>query len=87
MGLSPFPILVLLSPNIHLRILFSNTLSLRSSLNVRDHADGNIRDEVIKICKRRVEYSKMRPKYCQALVHADVLLIASRFLSPFPFSP
>ena len=28
----------LLAPNIHLRILFSNTLSLRSSLNVRDHA-------------------------------------------------
>ena len=28
----------LLVPNIRLRILFSNTLSLRSSLNVRDHA-------------------------------------------------
>ena len=27
----------LLSPNIRLRILFSNTLSLNSSLNVRDH--------------------------------------------------
>ena len=28
----------LLGPNIRLRALFSNTLSLRSSLNVRDHA-------------------------------------------------
>jgi hypothetical protein len=28
----------LLGPKIHLRILFSNTLSLHSSLNVRDHA-------------------------------------------------
>ena len=32
---SPFS--SLLGPNIHLRILFSNTLSLLSSLNVRDH--------------------------------------------------
>ena len=28
----------LFGPNIRLRILFSNTLSLHSSLNVRDHA-------------------------------------------------
>ena len=28
---------ILLGPNIRLRILFSNTLSLRSSLNARDH--------------------------------------------------
>ena len=34
---SPLPILSLLGPNIRLRILFSNTLSLDSSLNVRDH--------------------------------------------------
>ena len=33
---SPFS--SLLGPNIRLRILFSNTLSLRSSLNVKDHA-------------------------------------------------
>jgi hypothetical protein len=33
-----FPFSSLLSPNIRLRILFSNTLSLQSSLNVRDHA-------------------------------------------------
>ena len=32
------PFASLLGPNIRLRILFSNTLSLRSSLNVRDHA-------------------------------------------------
>ena len=32
---SPFP--SLLGPNIHLRILFSNTLSLHASLNVRDN--------------------------------------------------
>ena len=32
---SPFS--YLLCPNIRLRILFSNTLSLHSSLNVRDH--------------------------------------------------
>ena len=32
---SPFS--SLLGPNIHLRIMFSNTLSLDSSLNVRDH--------------------------------------------------
>ena len=31
------PFLSLLGPNIRLRILFSNTLSLDSSLNVRDH--------------------------------------------------
>ena len=34
---SPLPFSSLLGPNIRLRILFSNTLSLRSSLNVRDH--------------------------------------------------
>ena len=32
-----FPFSSLLGPNIQLRILFSNTLSLYSSLNVRDH--------------------------------------------------
>ena len=32
------PFVSLLGPNIHLRILFSNILSLHSSLNVRDHA-------------------------------------------------
>ena len=34
---SPFPVIILLDPNIRLRILFSNTLNLRSCLNVRDH--------------------------------------------------
>ena len=34
----PSPLPILLGPNIHLRILFSNTLSLDSSLNLRDHA-------------------------------------------------
>jgi len=33
----PSPLPILLGPNIRLRILFSNTLSLHSSLNVRDH--------------------------------------------------
>ena len=33
----PSPLPILLDPNIRLRILFSNTLSLDSSLNVRDH--------------------------------------------------
>ena len=33
----PSPLSSLLGPNIRLRILFSNTLSLDSSLNVRDH--------------------------------------------------
>ena len=33
-----FPLASLLGPNIRLRILFSNILSLRSSLHVRDHA-------------------------------------------------
>ena len=32
------PILIPLGPNIRLRILFLNILSLHSSLNVRDHA-------------------------------------------------
>ena len=32
-----FPLSSLLSPNICFRILFTNTLSLHSSLNVRDH--------------------------------------------------
>ena len=32
-----FPFSILLSPNIRLRILFSFTLSMLSSLNVRDH--------------------------------------------------
>jgi hypothetical protein len=35
--LSLFPILTLLQPNILLRILFTNTLSLSLSLNARDH--------------------------------------------------
>ena len=34
---SPLPILIPLGPNIPLRILFSNTLSLHSSLNTRNH--------------------------------------------------
>ena len=34
---SPPPFPSLLGPNIRLRILISNTLSLRSSLNVKDH--------------------------------------------------
>ena len=34
---SPLPILIPLGPIIRLGILFSNTLSLHSSLNVRDH--------------------------------------------------
>ena len=34
---SVLPILIPLGPNIRLRNLISNTLSLRSSLNVRDH--------------------------------------------------
>ena len=37
-GLLHFPFASLLGPNIHLRIQFPNTLSLRSSFNVRDHA-------------------------------------------------
>ena len=35
--LSIAPFSSILGPNILLKILFSNTLSLRSSLNVRDH--------------------------------------------------
>ena len=35
---SPPPFSSLLGPNIRLRILFSNTLTPRSSLNVTDHA-------------------------------------------------
>ena len=34
---SPLPILIPLGPKIPLRIVFSNNLSLHSSLNVRDH--------------------------------------------------
>ena len=34
---SPLPILILLGPKIRLRILFSNTFSLHSFLNVRYH--------------------------------------------------
>ena len=34
---SPFPIFIPLVPNTRLRTLFSNTLRLRSSLNVGDH--------------------------------------------------
>ena len=49
----PSPLLIssLLGPNIRLRILFSNTLSLDSSLNVRDHVsqpystNNNINDD------------------------------------------
>ena len=37
-GFSTPPLKYFLGPNIHLRILFSNTLCLRSSLNVRCHA-------------------------------------------------
>ena len=37
MKASPVPVLISLGPNIRLRILFSNTLSPRSSLNIRDH--------------------------------------------------
>jgi len=36
-GAFSIPIIIPLGPNIRLRILFSNTLSLYSSLNVRDH--------------------------------------------------
>ena len=32
-----FPFSTFMGPNVHLRIPFSNTLNLRSSLNVRDH--------------------------------------------------
>ena len=35
---SPLPICIPLVRNIRLRILFSNNLSLSSSVNVRDHA-------------------------------------------------
>jgi hypothetical protein len=35
--LSPLSFSSLMDPNIRLRILFSNTLILRSSLDVRDH--------------------------------------------------
>ena len=51
------PLSFLLDPNIRLRILFSNTLSLHSSLNVRDHVSqpysttGNIIVLCISILK------------------------------------
>ena len=44
---SPLPFSSLLGPNIRLRILFSNTLSLHSSLNVRVHFYLNMLDKKI----------------------------------------
>ena len=46
----PFPLLFssLLGLNTRLGILFSNTLSLHSSLNVRDHVKGGIQAKGIR---------------------------------------
>ena len=57
----PSPLPILLGPNIRLRILFTNTLSLRSFYNVRDHVTqpyittGNIPRALKKPLKVAVE--------------------------------
>ena len=60
------PFSSLLGPNIHLRILFSNILSLDSSLNVRDHVSqsysttGNDYNFIYRYLKVQVQYKHFR---------------------------
>ena len=79
---SPLPILMLLGPNIRLRMLFLNTLSLHSSLNVRDHASypycttGNI------IAREKSRRQKVH-EYHNYDIHTSALYFTMWFLIMF----
>ena len=52
---SPLPFASLLGPNIHLRILFSNILSLHSSLNNNNNNNNNNKEK--DVCDQSINYN------------------------------